>query len=83
MSRRREPIPFASIVEADRFRSNVAPPPRGRASAGQMAGRVLLGLTVVAGLVGSVLIGLPALSSHQPASHVHQSEAQTGAGQGR
>lgn len=29
MFRRREPVPFAFIAEADQFRSNVAPPPRG------------------------------------------------------
>ena len=34
MFRRREPVPFAFIAEADRFRSNVAPPPRERASTG-------------------------------------------------
>ncbi|MFI2645985.1 hypothetical protein [Streptomyces sp. NPDC018610] len=68
MFRRREPVPFAFVAEADRFRSNVAPPPRRRASAGEMAGRCLLGLTIVAGLVGSLVLGLPALStSHSPA----------------
>ncbi|MEN3585796.1 MULTISPECIES: hypothetical protein [unclassified Streptomyces] len=60
---RRESVPFAFVAEADRFRSNVAPPPRERASLGQIAGRSLLGLTIVAGLVGSLLIGMPALSS--------------------
>ncbi|GAA3820238.1 hypothetical protein GCM10022403_062140 [Streptomyces coacervatus] len=63
MFRRREPVPFAFVAEADRFRSNVAPPPRDRASAGQIAGRWLLGLTIVAGLVGSLVLGMPALSS--------------------
>ncbi|WP_333775222.1 hypothetical protein [Streptomyces sp. IBSBF 3136] len=63
MFRRREPVPFAFLAEADRFRSNVAPPPRRRASLGEMAGRWLLGLTIVAGLVGSVLLGTPALST--------------------
>ena len=28
MFRRREPVPFAFVAEADRFRSNVTPPPR-------------------------------------------------------
>ena len=28
MFRRREPVPFAFLAEADRFRSNVTPPPR-------------------------------------------------------
>ena len=49
MFRRREPVPFAFVAEADQFRSNVTPPPRERASFGQMAGRWLIGLTVVAG----------------------------------
>ncbi|MET8586132.1 hypothetical protein ABZX39_35470 [Streptomyces collinus] len=63
MFRRREPVPFAFLAEADRFRSNVAPPPRRRASVGEIAGRWLLGLTIVAGLVGSVVLGTPALST--------------------
>jgi hypothetical protein len=68
MSRRREPVPFAFVAEADRFRSNVTPPPRQRASAGQIAGRCLLGLTIVAALVGSLVLGMPALSTpHSPA----------------
>lgn len=77
MFRRREPVPFAFVAEADRFRSNVTPPPRRRASTGQIAGRCLLGLTIVAGLVGSLVLGMPALSSpHSPtqtqqASHRH------------
>lgn len=29
MFRRSEPVPFAFVAEADRFRSNVTPPPRG------------------------------------------------------
>lgn len=62
MLRRREPVPFAFIAEADQFRSNVTPPPRERPSASQMVGRWLTGLTVVAGLVGSLIIGMPALS---------------------
>ncbi|MET9174671.1 hypothetical protein ABZX64_27060 [Streptomyces misionensis] len=63
MSRRSEPVPFAFLAEADTFRSNVTPPPRQRGSFGEIAGRWLLGLTVVAGLVGSLLLGLPALST--------------------
>ncbi|MEU9989356.1 hypothetical protein ACFZCP_30200 [Streptomyces sp. NPDC007971] len=63
MFRRREPVPFAFVAEADRFRSNVAPPPRERASIGQMAGRWLLGLTIVAGLVGAVILGMPSMSA--------------------
>ncbi|MET7382558.1 hypothetical protein ABZT08_27750 [Streptomyces sp. NPDC005526] len=78
MSRRREPVPFAFLSEADRFRSNVTPPPRERASVGRMAGRCLLGLTIVAGLVGSLILGMPALSiSHSPAQ-TPQSQASPG-----
>lgn len=61
MFRRREPVPFAFVAEADRFRSNVTPPPRERASRAQLARRSLMTLTVVAGLAGSLLFGLPAL----------------------
>ncbi|MEU5091960.1 hypothetical protein [Streptomyces sp. NPDC021356] len=77
MFRRREPVPFAFVAEADRFRSNVTPPPRRRASAAQITGRCLLGLTIVAGLVGSLILGMPALAiTHSPtqtqqASHGH------------
>ncbi|OAH14375.1 hypothetical protein [Streptomyces jeddahensis] len=78
MFRRREPVPFAFIAEADKFRSNVTPPPRERASAGQIAGRTLIGLTVVAGLVGSLLFGVPALSADQSPAHTQQSEASDG-----
>jgi hypothetical protein len=63
MFRRREPVPFAFLAEADKFRSNVTPPARERASAGELAGRWLLGLTIVAGLVGALVIGMPALST--------------------
>lgn len=83
MFRRREPIPFAFVAEADRFRSNVTPPPRQRASRGELAGRTLLGLTVVAGLVGSLVLGMPALSTDQTPSEVHHSEAQNSATNGR
>ncbi|MFJ8795346.1 hypothetical protein [Streptomyces sp. NPDC102462] len=77
MFRRREPVPFAFLAEADKFRSNVAPPPRQRASAGQMAGRWLLGLTLVAGLVGSLVLGIPALST-PAAPQTPQSQAAQG-----
>ena len=49
MFRRREPVPFAFVAEADRFRSNVTPPPRARALR-RSAGGPWSGLTVVAGL---------------------------------
>jgi hypothetical protein len=75
MSGRPESVPFAFIAEADRFRSNVTPPPRERASVGQIAGRWLLGLTVVAGLVGSLVLGMPALSTDRPAAQTQQSQA--------
>ncbi|RVU22474.1 hypothetical protein EOT10_21135 [Streptomyces antnestii] len=73
-----EPVPFAFVAEADKFRSNVTPPPRERASAGQLAARSLLGLTIVAGLVGGLLLGMPALSPAQAPAHTHQSEASDG-----
>ncbi|MEZ7007567.1 hypothetical protein [Streptomyces sp. AD55] len=78
MIRRREPVPFAFVAEADRFRSNVTPPPRERPSAGQLAGRWLLGLTVVAGLVGSLVIGMPALSADQTSPQHQQTQATDG-----
>ncbi|MEU5577581.1 MULTISPECIES: hypothetical protein [Streptomyces] len=78
MFRRREPVPFAFIAEADKFRSNVTPPPRERASASQIAGRALIGLTVVAGLVGSLLFGMPAMSPDQSPARTQQSEAADG-----
>ncbi|MGW4561714.1 hypothetical protein ACWEN3_04645 [Streptomyces sp. NPDC004561] len=77
MFRRREPVPFAFLAEADRFRSNVTPPPRGRSSVGETAGRWLLGLTIVAGLVGSVILGMPALSTPS-STPVQQSQASQG-----
>lgn len=62
LRRRREPVPFASIPEADRFRGNVpVPPPVKRAGIGELAGRVLVGVLIVAGLVGAVAFGIPAL----------------------
>ncbi|MDF3143137.1 MULTISPECIES: hypothetical protein [unclassified Streptomyces] len=73
MFRRREPVPFAFLAEADRFRSDVTPPPRQRASAGQIAGRWLLGLTIVAALV----VGMPALST-DTATQTQQSQASEG-----
>ncbi|MEU6846190.1 hypothetical protein ABZ930_30370 [Streptomyces sp. NPDC046716] len=78
MFRRREPVPFAFIAEADKFRSNVTPPARERLSAGQIAGRWLVGLTVVAGIAGSLMFGMPALSADQSTQHVQQSEASDG-----
>ncbi len=77
MFRRREPVPFAFLAEADKFRSNVAPPPRERASVSQIAGRWLLGLTIVAALVGSLVVGMPALSPDQSAQ-TQQSQASQG-----
>ena len=52
MPRRGESVPFAFIADADRFRSNVTPPPRARRTAAEKAGSALFGLTVVAGLAG-------------------------------
>ncbi|GHF59374.1 hypothetical protein [Streptomyces griseosporeus] len=78
MSGRREPVPFAFLAEADRFRSNVTPPPPERASAGQIAGRWLLGLTIVAALVGSLVLGMPALSLDHTSTPPQQSQASQG-----
>ncbi|MFD3591043.1 hypothetical protein [Streptomyces sp. NPDC058683] len=74
---RRQPVPFAFIAEADRFRSNVAPPPRQRPSVSQIAGRWLLGLTIVAGIVGSLVLGMPALSTPSDTG-TQQSQASQG-----
>ncbi|GHI04438.1 hypothetical protein AQI88_37600 [Streptomyces cellostaticus] len=57
--------------------SDVTPPPRQRASFGQIAGRWLLGLTIVAGLVGSVILGMPALSTPS-STPAQQSQASQG-----
>ncbi|MEU1479209.1 hypothetical protein ACFYZ8_43900 [Streptomyces sp. NPDC001668] len=78
MLRRREPVPFAFLAEADRFRSNVTPPPRERASVSEMAGRWLTGVTIIAGLVGSLVLGMPALSQDQAPSQTQQSQASQG-----
>ncbi|WP_369375948.1 hypothetical protein [Streptomyces sp. cg36] len=81
MLRRRTPVrsvPFAFVAEADRFRSNVTPPPRERLGAGRIVGRTLVGLTVVAGLAGSLLFGLPALSPSEAPGHSQQSQASDG-----
>ncbi|ANW17763.1 hypothetical protein [Streptomyces clavuligerus] len=77
MSRRREAVPFAFVAhaEADSFDSNVAPPPRVRATPSQLAARTLVGLTVTAGLVGALLFGLPAMESGQAPDRGGQSEA--------
>ncbi|MEV6398599.1 hypothetical protein AB0M39_28130 [Streptomyces sp. NPDC051907] len=78
MFRRPEAVPFAFVAESDRFRSNVTPPPRERPSVSQLMGRTLVGLTVVSGLVGSLLFGLPALDTGQSAAHSQRSEASDG-----
>ncbi|MFJ3666763.1 hypothetical protein ACIPSE_09945 [Streptomyces sp. NPDC090106] len=75
MFRRREPVPFAFVAEADRFRSNVAPPPRQRSSAGQTAGRWLLGVTIVAALAGALVLGMPALTLDHSTTDTRQSQA--------
>ncbi|GAA3800187.1 hypothetical protein [Streptomyces chiangmaiensis] len=77
MFRRRESVPFAFLAEADSFRSNVAPPPRRRASRAQLAGRWLMGFTIVAGVVGALVIGTPSLEQQSPARDQH-SEASDG-----
>ncbi|MFI2779110.1 hypothetical protein [Streptomyces sp. ALB3] len=75
MFRRRESVPFSFVAEADRFRSNVTPPPRQRASRSQLAGQCLVGLTLIAGFAGSLLFGLPALDTDRTPSHSQTSEA--------
>ncbi|WP_329428569.1 hypothetical protein [Streptomyces sp. NBC_01268] len=78
MLRRREAVPFAFVAESDRFRSNVTPPPRERATPSQVLGRTLIGLTVVAGLVGSLILGMPSLESGSSGAQRQQSEASDG-----
>jgi hypothetical protein len=78
MFRRRESVPFSFIAEADRFRSNVTPPLRERADVSQLVARSLVALTVVAGLAGSLLLGVPALDADQTPSHSQKSEAARG-----
>ncbi len=78
MLRRRESVPFAFVAEADRFRSNVTPPPPERPSVSQVVGRTLIGLTVVAGLVGSLLFGVPALDPASAPGATQQAEAAQG-----
>ncbi|GGT41619.1 hypothetical protein [Streptomyces chromofuscus] len=78
MFRRREPVPFAFLAEAERFRSNVTPPPPERATAGQIAGRWLMGLTIVAALVGSLVVGTPALEQDHLSTPTQQSQASDG-----
>ncbi|MCP9957016.1 MULTISPECIES: hypothetical protein [Streptomyces] len=78
MHPRREAVPFAFVAETDHFRSNVTPPPRQRPDLPEIAGRTLVGLTVVAGLVGSLLFGMPALQPGPQAGHTQQSEASEG-----
>ncbi|GAA4656608.1 hypothetical protein GCM10023347_02980 [Streptomyces chumphonensis] len=75
MFRRGEPVPFAFVSEADGFRSNVTPPPRERASAGEVAGRVLLTLVAVGGIIGSLLLAAPALDVRLEEPHGQQQEA--------
>ncbi|MEU8505369.1 hypothetical protein AB0C40_11720 [Streptomyces brevispora] len=78
MFRRREAVPFSFVAEADRFRSNVTPPPQERTTGSELARRGLVGLAVIAGLAGSLLFGLPALASEHSPSHSQQTEAAPG-----
>ncbi|MEX0172580.1 MULTISPECIES: hypothetical protein [unclassified Streptomyces] len=75
MFSRKEAVPFAFVAEADHFRSNVTPPPRERPGAAEIMGRTLIGLTVVAGLVGALIFGMPSLQSGDSATRQQQSEA--------
>ncbi|MFD5000112.1 hypothetical protein [Streptomyces buecherae] len=79
MFRRRESVPFAFVAEADRFRSNVEPPPREPSTRGQIAGRALIGLTIAAGFVGALLFGLPSLDTQShPIRQIPSAEAADG-----
>ncbi|GAA4779539.1 hypothetical protein [Streptomyces sanyensis] len=73
-----EAVPFAFVAEADAFRSNVAPPPRRRASAGELLGRAMVGMAVVGGIVGALLLGVPALDTEQAPGRTQTSEAAPG-----
>jgi hypothetical protein len=79
MFRRGEPVPFAFIADAERFRSNVTPPPRPRRSRAERMGGLLFGLTVTAGLIGSLVFGAPALDP----SHQQNPRSGTAAAEGR
>lgn len=75
---RGEPVPFAFVAQADQFRSNVTPPPRERPGAVRVAGRVLATVAVLAGLVGAVALGMPALDpQHSGGSGRQQAEIAT------
>ncbi|WP_019549198.1 hypothetical protein [Streptomyces sulphureus] len=63
MFRRGESVPFAFLADSERFRSNVTPPPKPRRTTGQRIGGALVGLTVVAGIVGSLVLAGPALDT--------------------
>jgi hypothetical protein len=75
MFRRREAVPFSFVAESESFRSNVTPPPRERPSVSQLTGRTLIGLTIVAGLVGSLLFAVPALETDGRPGGARPSEA--------
>ncbi|MGQ4512714.1 hypothetical protein [Streptomyces sp. DW26H14] len=75
MFRRREDVPFTFLVEAERFRSNVEPPPKRRPARGELAGRALIGLVIVASFAGSLLFGMPALQNNPALHQAQQSEA--------
>ncbi|MFI9588107.1 hypothetical protein ACIHCQ_41445 [Streptomyces sp. NPDC052236] len=75
MFRRREAVPFTFVAEADRFSSNVTPPRPERPSLSQLVSRTLIGLTIVCGLVGSLLLGLPSLETGQAQGRAQQSQA--------
>ncbi|MEV5974311.1 hypothetical protein [Streptomyces sp. NPDC051921] len=75
---RREAVPFAFVAESDRFRSNVTPPPPERLTRSQRLGRTLFGLTIVAGLVGSLVLGMPSLQTGETGGRQQQSEASDG-----
>ncbi len=71
MHRRGQSVPFAFVAESERFRSDVIRPPRPRRTARERVGNVLLGVTIVAGLVGALVLARPALQQpqHDPSGH--------------
>ncbi|WP_284575341.1 hypothetical protein [Streptomyces sp. 2P-4] len=78
MPRRREPVPFAFVAEADRFRSNVTPPPREAPGRTQRAARGLVGLALAAGLLASLLLGVEALRPEHASATSQQSGSSAG-----
>jgi hypothetical protein len=58
-----EKVPFQAIVDGDRFRSNVLPPPSPRRTRREIITGALFALLVLVGMTASVVLGSGALSS--------------------